>query len=172
MILIPPKGPVSIAKYLVRRMTALSPTFREFARVDTQARALERIHFREVDSKLPRPCAVITTDSNAFSKMAGGGQVTMVPNGTVFLWLGMDIPDEYTNDLDAATALMDNFHGCVGNEIADLSEQDQTEDQVYPDSHLAITAMHDIAPNVVPEEFWHSFGKFMWSAWMIEWGDR
>lgn len=169
-MLIIPKGPAAEPVYLLRRMTAMSETFREFTRTPDTKHALTRVKLKEVEGDEPKPCAVINTESTMFHNIADGVQPVIVPKGTLFLWLALETPDELRDDPDGEFLNYLNFHGGVGEDIAKLSGVDQTEDAVFPDSHLLITEMHDVAPSVSPKEYWESLGRFMWSAWIVRWG--
>lgn len=169
-----PSGSVAVPLYQLRRMTALSPTFQRFTKSQTWRHALTRLKFKEVEGNEQRPIGVINTESTMFTKIAGGAQAVILPQGSLFLWLALDTPDEFKEDTDGEYLNYCNFHGLIGDEIAALSGADQEEDSDFPDSHLIIKDMHDVPPTVSPKEFWTiaGIGRYMWSAWIVEWGDE
>lgn len=166
---ITPNGSCATPLYLLRRMGSLSATFQAAIGGNTAALALTRIFLKEADGKEPRPCMVISTDGGAWQQVAGGSQNQLRPSGVLFVWLAMDLDI----GLSPSDAMLEyaNFHGGVGDDLAALSGQDQTADSTVPESHLAITRMHDIPPSEAPKEFWPAGKRFMWSAWIIQWGD-
>lgn len=155
--------------YLLRRMGSLSATFQAVTESASAAEALTHIFLKEAEGTEPRPCMVISTDGGRFHQIAGGDQNQLRPSGVLFVWLGLDVPVDLSQS-DAAL-MMANFHGGVGDDIAALSGVDQTADSVVPDSHLAITSMHDIPPSEAPRQFWNPGTRLMWSAWLVQWGD-
>ncbi len=167
-----PAGSVALPIYLVRRMLALCATFQTLVGATTAAQAREHIFMKDTEGTERRPCAVITSQGTSFRLLAGGGQNQLRSSGTVFLWLAADSdPDDENNNVDGCLRFA-NIHGKIGDELAALSNVDQTADTTVPNSHLSITSMTDIAPNETPPELWDSYGRFWWSAWIIEWGDE
>lgn len=171
-LLVTPVGPAAEPPYLLRRMTALSPTFQQFSKSLSTADALRHVFFKEVEGDEPKPCGVVNSESTVFTKIAGGDQAVMVPKGALFLWLALDTPVEYYEDPTSEYLNYLNFHGGIGQDIANLSGLDQTEDTLFPDSHLLINEMHEMAPSLNPKELWPSMGRFYWSAWIVNWGSE
>lgn len=169
---ITPTGPVSLPVYLVRRMLALSPTFQTFTGAANATEALDHIFCRDADGTETRPCAVISSESTQFSLRYGGDQNYLLPRGTVFVWLALDTLEDHYEDNVNAMLRFGNFHGGVGQDVADLSGADQTADATVPQSHLNIREMRDVPPIEIHQDYWDSIGRFWWSGWVIEWGDE
>lgn len=121
------------------------------------------VFLRSASDDVRRPIAVISpADQTSFRLVSGGSTNGLRQSGSVFLYLAIDIPDEFLLDpIEQEFFALDRF----GNVITEVAEQSAWDDL------LAITSISLVAYGPPDDTEVPATGMFFFSAWNIAWGD-
>lgn len=165
-----PTGVFSVPAHVLRRLVANSATFQAACGVSTEADALEKTAikgFPEQESER-RPIAVVSPDGL-------GTQLVAVDHlraqGSVFLYLAIDVAEQYFNLSDDAMFTALNFFGGVLEDIFASLGSDLAADGLCDQLNLNIVNAQVLAWSETAEKDWPSLGRFYWMAVQISWGD-
>ncbi len=158
--------------YLLRRMVAASATFQSATGTGNQAQALNHVRVKDTaDAIDQRPNAVVSRQRFHWHQVEGGAQNWMLPSGSLYLYLTIDVPRQHLDDAANEVYAVENFCGGVIDDIVAIAGKDQTTDSVLPDSELAIERIEELVTSENNPEYWESEGRFWFAAYMIQWGN-
>lgn len=164
-----PSGSFAEPAEKLRKMVALSDTFRMLTDTSSLAQALERVFLRESRDTDVRPFAVITTGEQHSYRLIGGGEQNWLrPSGSLLMFVEMDTPVAYQNDVTQADLWASTLFGRIADDVAALAGQD---DRTGETSHLSITGMQLVEFMETPEEHWKSLGRYFYAVYSVQWGD-
>lgn len=164
-----PTNPVGVAMHKLRRMLALSDTFRMGC---TYAEAWERIVYTEDSSEagLPRPFAVIDVNSSDFEKVAGGRESFYRPKMNLHLYVCRDPLPQFKSINDQRLSAQDWFSG-IHEDLVNIGGADDTG-SFDGTSHLGFTMTQLPIATETPTQLKNSTGEFYWAVWQLNIGDE
>jgi hypothetical protein len=162
-------GPLYLAAVKLQRMVALSANWQAAIGTADVPTATAAVHLKDVTADVPRPHAIVSPGEKLIYKpIAGGNQIVLSADGSLFLYLAIDVDAvNLADDLQAEYAAI-SFFGQVCDDVAALSAADDPG-SADGTSHLAIVgiAMRGFYSN--PEEEWQSLGRFFFAGFDVEW---
>lgn len=165
-----PTAANALAIYKLRRMIGKSAAWQNQSGFANAEQARKAVRIKDFDFEDNRPNACISETDFGWQTIAGGGQLFLRPSGSLFLYLAVDTPKQYAHDEQESFLFVSDFFGNVIEDIADVSELDQTTDTDVSDSELNIHTITLIGIEETPRENWNAVGRFWHTGYQLEWG--
>jgi len=155
-----PTKPVGVHMHKLRRMVALSDTFRDGC---TYAEAWERILYKENSDEKPRPFAVIDHESSAYEKIAGGDQAYYAPPEIqLHLYIERDPFPHLRTKNDQRLAAADWFSG-IFQDLVSRSDAEDDPNTGFPNFSVAMAPLFEDTPT----QNENSLGLFFWAKYTL-----
>ena len=172
MSAVPVAGSFAVPALKLRRMVALSPTWKQaIAGLPSKPEAPDRVWLKNALGIEPRPLAVVSLgDEHSHYLIAGGDHNHLRPRGSLVLYLSIDTPPEFYEDAVSAEFFAGSFFGQVIDDVVAISAADDPDSEDGT-SHLSIvgTRLQDFDETAYQDA--NSLSRFYWAAYAIAWGD-